>query len=119
MAFTDILRRGALSSAEGNRLRQYWGGFVTLETLDGYSQLLREAGWTILAREDLSEQWATILVDRLAMYRSLRAETVRKFGGAHYQQWDDDYSFFVGLFRTKQLGGGRFIAQLEASGEIS
>jgi len=115
IAFTDILRCGALSSAEEDRLRQYWGGFATLETLEGYSQLLREAGWTIITREDLSEHWAAILVDRLAMYRSLHAETVRKFGEAHYQQWDDNYSFFVGLYTTKQLGGGRFIAQRAAS----
>lgn len=111
IVFTDILRRDALSAAAEDRMRQYWGGFATFETFDGYCQLLHEAGWTLLSREDLSAQWTTILVDRLAMYRSLQAETVQKFGVAHYQRWDDDYSFFVGLFTTQQLAGGRFVAQ--------
>jgi hypothetical protein len=46
------------------------------------------------------------------MYRSLKEQTVEKFGKAHYQKWDDTYSFFVELFVAEKLGGGRLAARL-------
>lgn len=113
IAFTDIVQRGPLSVEELHRLQREMT-FVELETLNGYDQHLTEAGCTVLEQEDLGDYWATILRQRLEMYRSLKDETIAKFGDAHYRQWDDTYSFFVGLFATKQLGGGRFIARLDA-----
>jgi sarcosine/dimethylglycine N-methyltransferase len=113
IAFTDMLQRGMLTSEEEARLRQHWGGFASLETTDGYRQLLGQVGCTISECEDLSDYWAEILQDRLAMYRGLKEQTVEKFGLDHYEQWDSDYSFYVGLFTTRQLGGARFIAQLD------
>jgi hypothetical protein len=44
------------------------------------------------------------------MYRSLKEQTVSSFGLAHFQKWDRTYSFFVGLYRSGELGGGRFVA---------
>jgi len=110
IAFTDILRREALQSAEMQRMQQGMP-FPTLETLDGYSDLLDQSGCTVLDRDDLSNHWAQILVQRLAMYRSLEADTVRKFGVEHFRRWDETYAFFVGLFREGKLGGGRFVAR--------
>ena len=48
------------------------------------------------------------------MYRALKDTTVAKFGAAHFQKWDETYSFFVGLFAAGRLGGGRFVARREA-----
>jgi hypothetical protein len=45
------------------------------------------------------------------MYRSLEATTVAKFGAEHFRRWDDTYAFFVGLFATGELGGGRLVAR--------
>jgi ubiquinone/menaquinone biosynthesis C-methylase UbiE len=114
IAFTDVLRRGALSPAEWDELQRAMA-VATLETLEGYSRLLAQAGCAIREREDLGDHWAEILTQRLEMYRSLKEETVRKFGVAHYRKWDDVYSFYVKLFREKKLGGARFIAQLDGS----
>ncbi|HXX10168.1 MAG TPA: methyltransferase domain-containing protein [Burkholderiales bacterium] len=110
IAFTDILRRDALEPAEMQRMQQGMP-FPTLETLDGYRDLLIENGCAVIHREDLGEHWAQILVQRLAMYRSLEADTVRKFGAEHFRRWDETYAFFVGLFREGKLGGGRFVAR--------
>ena len=114
IAFTDILRRELLTPAEMGRLERQMT-FPTLETLDGYSALLTQNGCTVVERDDLSEHWARILVQRLAMYRSLEQDTVRKFGAEHFRKWDDTYAFFVGLFSAGKLGGGRFIARREKS----
>jgi len=110
IAFTDILRRAPLEAAELQRMQEGMP-FPTLETLDGYSALLTQRGCTISHRDDLSQHWAQILVQRLAMYRSLESDTVRRFGAEHFRKWDETYAYFVGLFREGKLGGGRFVAR--------
>jgi sarcosine/dimethylglycine N-methyltransferase len=110
IAFTDILRRPPLRAEEMQRMQEVMP-FPTLETLEGYSSLLTQSGCTVSERDDLSEHWAKILVQRLAMYRSLETDTVRKFGAEHFRKWDETYAFFVGLFRDGKLGGGRFVAR--------
>ena len=110
IAFTDILRRPALSDAEMQRLQREMT-FPTLETIGGYTTLLESSAHAAVESDDLSEQWARILIDRLAMYRSLKQETIRNFGFDQFRKWDDTYAFFVGLFGEGKLGGGRFIAR--------
>jgi ubiquinone/menaquinone biosynthesis C-methylase UbiE len=110
IAFTDILRRSGLSDGDAQRLSVEMA-FPSLETLEGYTRLLEERGCRMLEREDLSELWAQILVQRLAMYRGLKEETIRKFGAEHFRKWDDTYAFFVALFGAGSLGGGRFVFQ--------
>jgi sarcosine/dimethylglycine N-methyltransferase len=110
IAFTDILRRASLGAAELQRMQQGMP-FPTLETLEGYSALLTQSGCTVSQLDDLSQHWAQILVQRLAMYRSLESDTVRRFGAEHFSKWDETYAYFVGLFREGKLGGGRFVAR--------
>lgn len=110
IAFTDILRRDALTGPEMERLTREMT-FPDLETLDGYARLLAANGCSVLRRDDLSELWARILVQRLEMYRSLGSDTARKFGTARSQQWDATYAFFVERFAGGGLGGGRFVAR--------
>ena len=85
--------------------------FSELSTSQQYCHLLEEKGCEVIEVEDLSDNWAQILIDRLAMYRSLKEQTVSSFDLAHFQKWDRAYSFFVGLYRSGELGGGRFVAQ--------
>jgi sarcosine/dimethylglycine N-methyltransferase len=110
IAFTDILHRAGLSERDMARLRDEMT-FPTLETLDGYAALLHASGCEVLSRDDLSDEWAHILMVRLAMYRGLREETTARFGAAHFERWDRAYAFFVGLYGAGRLGGGRFVAR--------
>jgi len=110
IAFTDILRRSALAPEAHGRLQREMT-FLGLESLEGYGRLLAENGCTVLERDDLGTWWTEVLVQRLAMYRGLKATTVAKFGAAHFERWDDAYAFFVGLFAAGQLSGGRFVAR--------
>jgi sarcosine/dimethylglycine N-methyltransferase len=110
IAFTDILKHPSLSQPEMGRLRDEMT-FPTLETLEGYPALLATQGCEVQVRDDLSEEWTHILVQRLAMYRGLREETTARFGAAHYERWDRTYAFFVDLFGEGKLGGGRFVAR--------
>jgi hypothetical protein len=90
----------------------------TLNTAEGYGKLLAESGSILLEQEDLGDNWAKILTQRFEMYRSLKEQTIEKYGEAHYQQWDDTYSFFVALFAAEKLGGGRLVARCDSTQNI-
>ena len=109
IVYTDILARNSMTNEIRGRLENEMV-FSELSTLEQYCHLLEEKGCHVVEVEDLSDNWAQILVDRLAMYRSLKEQTVSSFGLAHFQKWDRTYSFFVGLYRSGELGGGRFVA---------
>ena len=81
IAFTDIVQRGRLTDPESARLRDEMA-YPSVETTAGYRKLLQDCGFDEVQTEDLSEEWTRILVDRLAMYRSLHTTTVAKFGEA-------------------------------------
>lgn len=110
IAFTDILEGISMTTPVRERLRQEMT-FMELNTLDSYRTLLETSGCEIRLSEDLSEEWAQILIDRLAMYRGLKDQTIARFGSSHFERWDRTYSFFVGLYASGELGGGRFLAQ--------
>lgn len=110
IAFTDILAGPALAAEVRERLRREMT-FADLETMDGYLRLLEGAGCEVLHAEDLGATWTRILVDRLAMYRSLREQTVARFGAAHFARWDAAYDFFVARFGSGELTGGRLVAR--------
>ena len=110
IVYTDILARNSMTNEIRNRLENEMA-FSELSTLEQYCHLLEEKSCQVVEVEDLSDDWAQILIDRLAMYRSLKEQTVSSFGLAHFQKWDRTYSFFVDLYRSGELGGGRFVAR--------
>ena len=110
LAFTDILRQPTASEADMARLEEEMT-FPGLGSFSGYRELLEASGFMLVSVEDLSAEWTRILVDRLAMYRSLKDSTTRKFGGERHEWWDRSYTFFVSLFSAGKLGGGRFLAR--------
>ncbi len=112
LAFTDIVARDGLSDASRDRLGREMA-FAELETFDGYRRLLEDAGCATVLAEDMSAPWSEILIERLAMYRGLKDQTVARLGAAEYQRYDTTYSFFVGLYRSGELGGARFLARRE------
>ena len=109
IVYTDILARNSMTNEIRSRLESEMA-FSELSTLEQYCHLLKEKSCQVVEVEDLSDDWAQILIDRLAMYRSLKEQTVSSFGLAHFQKWDRTYSFFVDLYRSGELGGGRFVA---------
>jgi len=110
LAFTDILTTDTTPEIARERLREEMT-HQELASAGGYREALDQAGLAVEAFEDLGEAWRVILADRLAMYRSLEAQTVERFGRGHFEKWDRAYSFFVGLYRTGELSGGRVLAR--------
>lgn len=110
IAFTDVVVRTGLTAAEEQRMAAEMHA-PGLATAAQYAGLLERNGCRIEVADDLAEQWKGILVDRLAMYRSLRDTTIAKFGEARFLQYDSLYNFFVGLFTAGKLGGVRIVAR--------
>jgi ubiquinone/menaquinone biosynthesis C-methylase UbiE len=107
LAFTDWIAHPALGDGERRRLAE-WMAAVTLQSLDGYRALLGRSGFHAVTCEDLSEEWRPILRERLAMYRGMREAMSRRLGERRYAEYDQLYTFFVGLVEAGKLGGGRF-----------
>lgn len=115
IAFTDFLRGVALQTDELARWQHHWGGFAMPETLESYGQLLAEAGFTLLEREDLSAQWTAIVAQRAALNQSLRDEIVKLHGEAIFRQRDATRQFMAAMFAAGKIGGGRFVARLDTT----
>jgi len=109
LAFSDWVARPRLEANERRRLDE-WMAAVTLQSIEGYRELLARAGFALVEAEDLSAEWIGILRERLRMYRGLREQTVARFGQAHYDGYNQLYAFFVGLVEAGKLGGARFSA---------
>ncbi len=107
IAFTDWVAAARLGDGERRRLDE-WMAAVTIQSMEGYRALLGRVGFTAIDAEDLSAEWIGILRERLRMYRGLRDATVARFGQARYDEYDQLYTFFVGLVESGKLGGARF-----------
>ena len=111
--FTDILVKASCTDAQKARLHQGMS-MNELNSEQDYRSDLERSGFEIVDVYDLSRDWCDVLAKRLMMYRSLKDQTVEKFGEAHFRKWDEAYAFFVGLYQTGELGGARFCARRKA-----
>jgi len=104
LVFSDILHRGNLS---GEDMQQLFEGmtFSEIATAEGYAELLRLCGMEVVRLVDLTKEWTRILVERLAMYRSLESQTVARLGRDHFERYDRAYEHFVELYQSGVLAG--------------
>ena len=109
LVFTDVLSTDRTSKATLDRLQREMT-FCELIDAAEYVDRLERSGFRVDHVDNLGSDWQRILTHRLAMYRGLEGQTVRRFGYAHFEKWDIAYSFFVGRFATGELSGGRFLA---------
>ena len=113
LVFSDILSRLPLSADNAGRLFDGMR-FNEIATEADYRLWMQDAGLTVVQVTDLSEEWTRILVDRHAMYRSLKEQTVARLGQAHFDRYDSAYEHFVGLYRTGVMAGALFHARRPA-----
>lgn len=107
LGFTDWIVRGKLSKAVQTNLREVIAA-VGMVASDRYLALLESAGFSQVQFEDLSEWWQGILWARLDMFKSLKKETVRRFGAQRHNDYIAAYTNFVKQIENGKLGGGRF-----------
>ena len=110
LAFTDWTPHAPLSKADADLL---WRGMAaqTLQSVVSYRALLEQAGFRIVAVDDLTTAWGVILAERLAMYRNLREEAERAGTPPGHDAFHESYVRFVALVQERALGGARFTAE--------
>lgn len=108
LGFTDWISTDRLDAAARAFLADGLAA-SRIVSIPQYVSLLQNAGFSDVHAEDLSEQWKTILHERLDMYRSLEAETVARFGRDRFDTYMRNYEFFVAQIDIGALGGGRFV----------
>jgi ubiquinone/menaquinone biosynthesis C-methylase UbiE len=110
LVFSDILSRERLGEDDARRLFEGMR-FSEIATMADYRAWLQAAGMSMVSVTELSEEWTRILVERHAMYRSLREQTVARLGLEHFERYDRAYEHFVGLYRSGVLAGALFHAR--------
>ena len=115
VAFTDWIETGPMSDEVWTALNTFMV-FPYLETLDGYAALAESAGLNVVAREDLSPDFARHVQSYLdAVEHTYRSGIVDGYG----QQMYDEVARGIGLWRDAsaagQVGRGRLIARKPAA----
>jgi sarcosine/dimethylglycine N-methyltransferase len=110
LAFTDWIVHRPFESDDGRLL---WEGMAveSLHNAASYQALLEEAGFRVLAAEDLTTPWGVLLGERLRMYRDLREEALKAGAPTGSDAFHESYVRFVALVQQSILGGVRFAAE--------
>lgn len=113
LAFTDWIAGESLQPQHRSRFANTFSAARIVST-DEYNALLLSAGFGDIIVADLSAQWSQILRERLEMFRSLEAETVKRFGQQRHDTYLSNYEFFVERISRADLGGARVVARVTA-----
>jgi sarcosine/dimethylglycine N-methyltransferase len=114
IAFSDWVAQPSLEANELGRLeRAFHAPGIT--SAESYVAEIRAAGFGTVEVDDLSAAWRPIVRDRLDLLRSLREPTVERLGMEHFERWEREYGFIVGLVQAGKLGGARFVARSAGS----
>jgi ubiquinone/menaquinone biosynthesis C-methylase UbiE len=110
LAFTDWIEHRSLNANDSEAM---WRGIAAqaIQSFDSYDRMLRDVGFHILSRKDLTAEWAEILEQRFAMYRKLREETIALGTPSGDEEFYRAYARLVALVQAGILGGGRFSAE--------
>jgi SAM-dependent methyltransferase len=109
LAFSDWIAHRCLGERERERLST-WMAATTLQTIEGYRELLGRAGLHAIEAEDLTDEWRHIVRARQEAGKARREARLARFGEAWCEQYDRIHAFFVGLVEAGKLGGVRFTA---------
>jgi sarcosine/dimethylglycine N-methyltransferase len=110
LAFTDWIEHRSLNANDSEAM---WRGIAAqaIQSFDSYDRMLRDVGFHLLSRKDLTVEWAEILDQRFAMYRKLREETIALGTPSGDEEFYRSYARLVALVQAGTLGGGRFVAE--------
>ena len=110
LAFTDWIEHRRLDATDSESM---WRGIAaqTIQSFDSYDCMLRDVGFCIISRKDLTAEWGKILEQRFAMYRKLRKETIALGTPSGDEEFYRSYARLVALVQARTLGGGRFVAE--------
>jgi SAM-dependent methyltransferase len=109
LAFTDWMANEPLTADDAQLM---WDGMAIqpLRSISDYCVLVESSGLRVLSATDLTEEWGTILQERLAMYQRLREEARQAGTPTGHDAFHRSYVRFVELIQQRKLGGIRISA---------
>lgn len=113
-AYTDWTVTARLSDDDRARLAREMTA-SNLQSAESYRAMLEAKGFTAIAATDLSAEWREILLERMAMFANMEADTVRIQGAAAHERYMAAYRFFIDRIETGALGGHMFVARKPAA----
>ena len=111
VAFTDWIQIGTMTDEEWIQLNTFMV-FPYMETLDGYGELLLNAGFTVIEKEDLSIDFArhcTIYQQKLR--NELKDPIIRTYGVDMFNEVDRGLNNWVNAAHEGKVGMGRLIGK--------
>ena len=111
IAFTDWIQAGNMSDTEWEDLNTFMA-FPSMETLDGYEKILREKGFTIVEKEDLTSDFAYHChLYQNKLRNELKEAVVSGYGKELYQAADEGLDKWVRAADEGKVGRGRMIGR--------
>jgi ubiquinone/menaquinone biosynthesis C-methylase UbiE len=109
LAFTDWIANQPLAAADGQLV---WEGMAIqpLRSITEYRSLVESVGFRVISATDLTEEWGSILKERLAMYQLLREEARQAGTPMGHEAFHESYIRFVDLAQERKIGGIRILA---------
>jgi ubiquinone/menaquinone biosynthesis C-methylase UbiE len=111
IAFTDWLQVGTMTPQEWTDLNSFMA-FPYMETLEGYTTILKTTGFNILETEDLSPDFTQHCHQYQTMLRTnLKDGIIKKYGPEMFEIADNGLNLWVQAADQGKVGRGRLIAQ--------
>jgi len=103
LAFTDWIANQPLAAADTQLL---WEGMAIqpLRSITEYRSLVESVGFRVISATDLTEEWGSILKERLAMYQLLREEARQAGTPMGHEAFHESYIRFVDLAQERKMG---------------
>ncbi len=113
IAFTDWIQAGNMDNTEWEDLNTFMA-FTSMETLDGYEKILREKGFTIMEKEDLTGDFAHHChLYQNKLRNELKDAVVSQYGKELYEAADEGLDKWVSAADEGKVGRGRIIGRKE------
>jgi ubiquinone/menaquinone biosynthesis C-methylase UbiE len=111
IAFTDWIQTGKMADIECEELNTFMV-FPYMETLDGYENILRDNGFSIVEKEDLSNDFARYChLYRDKLRNELKEGIISNYGKELYRAADDGLNKWVVAADEGKVGRGRLIGK--------
>lgn len=109
IAFTDWIQTGNMEDNEWEELNTFMA-FPYMETLDGYEELLKQNGYKIIEKEDLSRDFTVKCYEYQEKLRNeLKEAVLEHYGEEMFKIADDGLDKWVKAAEEGKVGRGRLI----------
>lgn len=111
IAFTDWLQVGNMTQHEWNNLNSFMA-FPYIETLNGYENILKNTGFNVLEKEDLSIDFTKhCQIYQTILRKDLKESIIKNYNQEMFEAADNGLNLWVKAANERKVGRGRIIGK--------